>query len=96
MIKHTVMYKLKDSSPEACEKAKEMLMSMSGKVEQLKSIYVGIDTLRSERSFDLILDCVFEDLEGLRSYKSHPYHASTVKPYMHSVFEKSVSVDSEF
>ncbi len=96
MIKHTVMYKLKDASPEKCEEAKNVLMSMEGRVEQLKSICVGIDVVRSERSFDLILDCVFSDLEALKAYKAHPYHANTVKPYMHSVFTKSVSVDSEF
>lgn len=90
------MYKLKDSSPEACEEAKELLMSMSGKVEQLKSIFAGIDTIRSPRSYDVILECVFDSREDLEAYRAHPYHTSKVKPYMHSVFEKSVSVDCEF
>ena len=96
MIKHVVMYKLKDGSPEACFEAKKMLTSMSGRVEQLRSLEVGIDVVRSERSFDLILECVFDSREALDAYRRHPYHVSTVKPYMHSVFEKSVSVDSEF
>ena len=36
MIKHVVCFKLKDNSPEACQRAKEVLMGMEGKVEQLR------------------------------------------------------------
>ena len=39
MIKHIVCFKLKDSAD--AEKAKETLLSMEGKVPQLRSIEVG-------------------------------------------------------
>ena len=45
MIKHVICFKLKDNSPAACEKAKEVLMSMKGNVPTVKDIAVGIDFL---------------------------------------------------
>ena len=39
MIKHTVCFKLKDNSPEECNKAAQILRSMDGKVELLRGIH---------------------------------------------------------
>ncbi|MBO7151844.1 MAG: Dabb family protein, partial [Clostridia bacterium] len=35
MVKHIVLFKLKDNSAENCLKAKEVLLSMEGKVPEL-------------------------------------------------------------
>lgn len=93
MIKHIVCFKLKDNSLPECEKAKEVLLSMKGKVPQLRDITVGIDFLHSERSYDLILEVVLDDEAALESYQNDPYHCSVVKKYMHAVRESSVAVD---
>ncbi len=93
MIKHIVCFKLKDNSPENCEKAKEVLMSMKGNVELLRDIEVGIDFLHSERSYDLILQVVVDDEKALEEYQQHPYHVSVVKKHMHAVRSASVAVD---
>lgn len=93
MIIHTVCFKLKDNSPEACEKAKELLLSMNGRVPQIKDIEVGIDFLHSERSYDVILRVTVENEKKLSDYQKNDYHCSVVKPYMHSVRTASVSVD---
>ncbi|MGN0547694.1 MAG: Dabb family protein [Acutalibacteraceae bacterium] len=95
MIKHIVCFKLKDNSPEECEKAKEVLLSMQGKVPELRGITVGIDFLHSERSYDLILEVLLDDAAALESYQNDPYHCSVVKKHMHSVRESSVAVDYE-
>lgn len=95
MIKHIVCFKLKDNSPEACQKAKEVLMGMKGRVEQLREISVGVDFLHSERSYDLILETVVDSKEALEAYQKHPYHVEVVKKYMHAVRTASVSVDWE-
>lgn len=95
MVKHIVCFRLKDNSPEACQKAKEVLMGMKGQVEQLRDISVGIDFLHSARSFDLILETLFDSKEDLEAYQSHPYHVNVVKTYMHAVRTDSVSVDWE-
>ncbi len=93
MIIHTVCFKLKDNCPEACEKAKEVLLSMKGRVPQIKDIEVGIDFLHSERSYDIILRVAVENEKELSDYQNDEYHCSVVKPYMHSVRTASVAVD---
>ena len=67
MIKHIVCFKLKNNSPEECEKAKEILLSMQGKVPELRGITVGVDFLHSERSYDLILEVLLDNAAALES-----------------------------
>lgn len=93
MIKHIVCFKLKDNSREECEKARDVLISMEGKVPELRGITVGIDFLHSERSYDLILEVLLDDEAALESYQNDPYHCSVVKTHMHAVREASVAVD---
>ena len=93
MLKHVVLFKLKDNSPAACEKARDMLLSMRGKVEQPQKIAVGIDLLHSDRSYDVILEVWLDDLVALEAYQNDPYHCDVVKPYMHAVREGSVAID---
>lgn len=93
MIKHIVCFKLKDNSIAECEKAKEVLLSMKGKVPEIRGITVGIDFLHSERSYDLILEVLLDDENALERYQNDPYHCSVVKKHMHAVREASVAVD---
>lgn len=93
MIKHIVCFKLKDNSPEACQKSKDILLSMQGRVEQLRGIEAGIDFLHSERSYDLVLQVLVENEEELEAYQNHPYHVEVVKKHMHEVRSASVAVD---
>ena len=95
MIKHIVCFKLKDNSPEQCQKAKEVLLSMKGNVPQIKDIEVGIDFLGSDRSYDIILQVVLESAAELENYQNDPYHCSVVKTHMHAVRQASVAVDYE-
>ena len=95
MIKHIVCFKLKDNSYENCAKAKEVLLSMVGNVPMLKGITVGIDFLHSERSYDLILETLFDSKEDLDNYQKDPYHCSFVKKHMNAVRESSIAIDYE-
>ena len=90
MIKHVVCFKLKEG--ESKEKAKEVLLSMKDNVPLIRSIEVGIDELKSERSFDVILEVLLDD-GTLDAYQKDEYHCSVVKKHMHAVTEKSVSID---
>lgn len=90
MIKHVVCFKLKEG--ESKEKAKEVLLSMKDNVPLIRSIEVGIDELKSERSFDVILEVLLDD-GTLDKYQKDEYHCLVVKKHMHAVTEKSVSID---
>jgi hypothetical protein len=96
MVKHIVLFKLKDNSIENCLKAKEVLLSMEGKVPELRSIEVGVDFLHSDRSYDLALIVTVDNKEALESYQRDPYHCQVVKPHMHAVRSGSVALDFEF
>lgn len=93
MIKHTVCFKLKDNSPEECNKAAQILRSMDGNVELLRGIEVGVDFLHSPRSYDIILQVLLDDEKTLEEYQNDEYHCSVVKKHMHSVAESSVAID---
>lgn len=93
MIKHTVCFKLKDNSPEECNKAAQILRSMDGNVELLRGIEVGVDFLHSPRSYDIILQVLLDDEKALEEYQKDEYHCSVVKKHMHLVAESSVAID---
>lgn len=95
MIKHIVCFKLKDNSLENCQKARDVLLSMKGHVDLLRDIYVGIDFLHSERSYDIILETLFESKEDLDAYQKDEYHCQVVKKHMHAVRESSIAIDYE-
>ncbi len=91
MLKHIVLFKLKD--PACAEKCRELILSMKGTVGQIRELEVGIDVLHTDRSFDIVLIVIVDDEEGLRGYAEHPYHVGVVKKYMMQVSEKSVIAD---
>ena len=93
MIKHIVCFKLAEPTQELLEKTKEILLSMDGNVPLLKGIEVGVDFLKSERSYDIILQVLLEDEAALDAYQKDSYHCDVVKKHMHSVAESSIAVD---
>ena len=93
MIKHIVCFKLNDG--EDVNKAKEVLLSMKGNVPLIRDIEVGVNILPSERSYDLILSVVLDDMKALEDYQNDPYHVNVVKTHMHKVRSASVAVDFE-
>ncbi len=95
MITHIVFFKLKDASPTNIEAARAKLLSMIGKVDLLRHLEVGVDVIRSERSYDLALVTRFDSLADLQAYQVHPYHAGDILPYMRSACASVVAVDYE-
>lgn len=95
MIKHTVCFKLTDRSREKCEKTREVLMGMKGRVPQVEKIDVNIDQLRSGRSYDVMLEVYVADWSALEEYQKDAYHCDVVKKYMHANTETSVAMDFE-
>ena len=93
MIKPVVCYKFKEEEKKSLGEAVELLKSMQGKVPQVINVQAHVDELHSERSFDLILEVWLDSFEALSAYQENDYHAGVVKPFLHSKFEKSVSLD---
>ncbi len=55
MVTHIVMFKLTDPSPENLATTHEKLLSMQGKIAELRHLEAGVDVIRSERSYDIAL-----------------------------------------
>jgi hypothetical protein len=91
MITHIVLFKLTD--PTNTANAKELLLSMNGKVPMLRHLEVGADIVRSERSYDLALYSKFDTMADLQAYQIDPYHAGTILPFMRANCSSIVAVD---
>lgn len=95
MLRHIVFFKLANPTPEVLNETKDVLLSMKGKIPELLDIEVGIDVIRSERSYDVALTTTFESLETMNAYQVHPIHVE-VGRYIASVRQSAVAVDYEF
>lgn len=94
MITHVVLFKLKDRSPENIERTRKKLETLRGNVPQIRQMEIGVDVLKSERSFDISLIVKFDTLSDLDAYQKHPFHAGVVD-YIAKVRESTVVVDYE-
>lgn len=95
MITHIVFFKLTEPTPDALAQVRDKLLSMQGKIPQLRHLEAGIDVIRSERSHDVALITRFDSLDDLQAYQVHPYHAGEVVPLMKSLCSSVVAVDYE-
>lgn len=93
MITHIVFFKLRYPTEESIAEAKAVLDSMEGNIPQLRHLEVGVDIVRSERSYDVALVTRFDSMEDLKAYQVHPYHADHIVPYVKSVSQSVVAVD---
>ena len=92
MVKHIVMFKLKEKSPENLDLALSTLRDLDGKIESLRMIEVGLDFNKSERAYDIVLTTLFDDETGLAAYVSHPKHLPVIDT-MRTLCSSSIVVD---
>ena len=95
MITHIVLFKLNDPRPDIMNATRDLLLSMDGNVPQLRYLEVGVDLIRSPRSYDIALVTRFDSLDELNAYQIDPYHVGTILPHMRSVASSIVAADYE-
>ncbi|MBQ5969846.1 MAG: Dabb family protein [Clostridia bacterium] len=95
MIRHIVLFKIKEAYKPELPQLVEAFYGMKGKIEGMLDLEAGQDVLHSERSYDLALITVFDSMESFRAYQTHPVHLP-VRKRMHEVRSASVSCDFEF
>ena len=71
-MRHVVFFRF--GSAEHTHEAASRLRALAGVIPSLLSIEVGVDELRTERSWDLCLNTGFADAAGLEAYQVHPAH----------------------
>lgn len=99
MIKHIVMWKLKEfaEGKDILENAKLIklgLENLKNKIKQIRYIEVGINTNASEQAYDVVLYSEFNNVEDLNIYQNHPDHIK-ISDYIGKVREIRVVADYE-
>ncbi|MAL17829.1 MAG: stress responsive protein [Balneola sp.] len=97
MIKHVVMWKLKDvaegkTKAENAEVMKELLEDLPNKIEELSSAEVGINILEGNEDAicDVVLTTECDSKEDLKAYGVHPDHQKVVEFIKKVVMERRV------
>ena len=83
MIRHLVLFKIKDFSSEsekkeAIQNVLFTFRSLIGQIPQIRQFRVEPDCVHGPFSSDVIIDSVFDSLEDLKSYQAHPAHIDAV------------------
>ena len=92
MIKHIVMWKLKDAAKAALFKQK--LDSCRGLVPGMREFEVAVRTPGLEANCDVVLCSSFDDQAALQSYLEHPQHVE-VSTLLGSLRESRSVLDYE-
>ncbi|MDK2865709.1 MAG: hypothetical protein PWP51_237 [Clostridiales bacterium] len=94
MIKHVVMWRLKESPEKMANalKIKSLIEGLAGKIEGLISIEAGVNALPDPQAYDVVLIAVYEDEAAFERYKSHPEHVVAAQ-FIGSVKEARTVVD---
>lgn len=99
MIKHIVMWKIKEShegvdKSEFMDRIKEELEGLKDVIPEIKTIEVGRNSNELPTSFDIALYSEFESQEDLDIYKEHPEHQK-VAQFVRQAVTDAVVVDYE-
>lgn len=97
MLKHIVMFKMKDSAEgadkgENMQRMKSKLEALPGMIEEIKFFEVGVNSINNGVAYDLVLCSEFDGKEELFRYQKHPEHVK-VAEFVHKVCENRVVVD---
>ena len=98
MVKHIILWKLKDSytaeEKAACAaEAKSRLEALNGQIPGLRSLGVRTDALSSSTAA-MRLDSAFDAAAALAGYQVHPLHVAAAT-YVRSVVESRLCLDYE-
>lgn len=97
MLKHIVMFKLKEVSEcgdrlQNAKKMKQDLEALKGKIPQIRHIEVGINAIPSDAAYDVVLISTFDNEKDLDVYQKHPEHQKVVE-FIGKIRERRAVVD---
>lgn len=99
MIRHIVMWTLKDSAggrsrEENGRRMKERLEDLPARIDTIRALEVGMNFNDSEDAADIVLYSEFDSREALETYQAHPAHIE-VREFIRSVRKEHRVVDYE-
>ena len=99
MLKHIVMWKLKEEAEGAgraanAKRMKELLDACAGIVPGILKFEVALAQPGLEATYDVVLYSEFADRAALDAYQEHPQHVA-LKPFIGAVREARQCMDYE-
>ena len=95
MVKHMIIWKLKDEIIDKEKRAmeiKEALEGLNGKIEGLKEMKILTEKFCSS-SGDVMMDSTFTDEEALKFYQNHPVHKEIANNLVRPSVQTRLSFD---
>lgn len=93
MFTHIVFFKAKEPTKQNLEFLEKTFLSMNGNIKELKELEVGIDVIRSDRSYDIAIITRFDSKEDYLAYDVNEFHVEKVKKVIASYLEGSKTID---
>ena len=96
MVKHVILWKLKDefNTPEVKLGIKNALENLWGFIPGLLEISVQTECLPSSNA-DVMLDSLFENEDALKAYAVHPDHVAAANNFVRPFTENRSCIDFE-
>jgi hypothetical protein len=91
------MFRVKDFAEgadrgENIQRIKSRLEALPGRIEEIRFLEVGINSINNGAAYDLVLCSEFDGKEELFKYQKHPEHVKVVE-FVNKVCENRVVVD---
>lgn len=93
MFTHIVFFKAKEPTKENLQFLEKTFLSMNGNIKELKQLEVGIDVIRSDRSYDIAIITRFDSKEDYLAYDVNEFHVEKVKKVIGPYIEASKTID---
>lgn len=99
MIKHIVMWKLKENAEDNTKEInsleiKRQIESLKERIDKVLELEVGINFEESSQSYDVVLYSTFHSKDDLNYYQNHEEHLKVVN-FIKKVIEERIVVDYE-
>lgn len=93
MFTHIVLFKVKEPTSENLDFLKNTFLSMEGNIDEVKSLEVGVDVIRSNRSYNIGIITRFNSKEDYLAYDINEFHVEKVKKIIGPYVECSKTLD---
>ena len=99
MIRHIIMFKFNDINDDdrlqKAKRMKEVFSPLKSKIDIIQSYEIGINSKKTDFSFDVVITSEYKSWEDLETYIKHPEHQKAIKLCKYIKKEKAI-VDYEF
>ena len=95
MVKHMIIWKLKDELEDKAERAQQIkvaLEALEGKIEGLEKMTILTENLPAS-SGDIMMDSTFTSVGALEAYQKHPLHVEVADGLVRPSVSQRLSFD---